>query len=182
MMDIAHIVTGFSPIAAMNAKILILGSVPSVASLEKQEYYAHPRNSFWNIIAQLTDSPPLLSYEQKKAALIENGIALWDVLKHCHREGSLDSSIQSQSIVVNDFESFFKAHRLIRAILFNGTKAEKEYNKRVVPIISHKFDQLSYYRLPSTSPAMAQLSRQEKLQLWLEVMNKIKGYPNNRKG
>jgi len=167
-------ITSFSPIAALDAKILILGSVPGVASLEKQEYYAHPRNSFWNIIAQLTDSPPLLTYEQKKAVLIENEIALWDVLKHCQREGSLDSSIQSQSIVINDFESFFKTHRLIRAVLFNGTKAQQEYNKRVVPIISPQFDQLTYYRLPSTSPAMAQLSRQEKLQQWLEVMNQIK--------
>jgi TDG/mug DNA glycosylase family protein len=167
-------ITGFPPIAATNAKILILGSVPGIASLEKQEYYGHPHNSFWNIIAQFADCPPLLTYEQKKAVLIENEIALWDVLKHCQREGSLDSSIESQSIVINDFELFFKEHPDIRFVLFNGTKAEKEYKKRVIPLIGPQFDHLTYYRLPSTSPAMAQLSKQEKLQKWLAVMNKIK--------
>jgi TDG/mug DNA glycosylase family protein len=168
-------ITGFPPIAAKNAKILILGSVPGVASLEKQEYYAHPRNSFWNIIAQLTDSPPLENYQQKKAILIDNQMALWDVLKHCQREGSLDSSIQSQSIVTNDFESFFNAHPLIRFVLFNGSKAEKEYNKRVLSVLSSKFDHLTYYRLPSTSPAMAQLSQPQKFQQWQTVMNQING-------
>jgi len=163
-------ITGFSPIAAKNAKMLILGSIPGAASLEKQEYYAHPRNSFWDVIAQFTNSPPLSNYEEKKAVLIENHIALWDVLKNCQREGSLDSSIQNHSIVTNDFELFYSTHRSVKFVLFNGTKAEQEYNKRVLPIC-HQFKHLTYYRLPSTSPAMAQLSKPEKLQKWLAVMD-----------
>ena len=100
-------VTGFPPIADNNAIILILGSMPSIKSLEQQQYYAHPRNSFWFIMTTLLGDKSDLDYAERKALLLHNKIALWDVLNTCQRKGSLDSSIKNETIVVNDFNKFF---------------------------------------------------------------------------
>ena len=163
-------VTGFPPIADNDAIILILGSMPSIKSLEDQQYYAHPRNSFWFIITKLLSSDTELEYEQKKALLLHNKIALWDVLNTCQRKGSLDSSINNETIVVNDFNKFFTEHPLIRAVFFNGSRAQQEYNRHVLPVLIEEFAAISYQRLPSTSPAMASLSREQKLQQWETIL------------
>ena len=165
-------VTGFPPIADNNAVILILGSMPSVKSLEDQQYYAHPRNSFWFIITKLLSSSDTeLEYEQKKALLLHNRIALWDVLNTCQRKGSLDSSIKNESTVVNDFNTFFIDHPLIKAVYFNGTRAQQEYMKHILPTLDEKFSSIEYKRLPSTSPAMASLNREQKLQQWKTILH-----------
>ena len=92
------------------ARVLVLGSMPSVASLAKQEYYGHPRNAFWPIMGRLFGAGPELPYDQRKAVLCERGVAVWDVLKTCRRAGSLDTSIRVDSETPNDFVTFFRAH------------------------------------------------------------------------
>lgn len=163
-------VTGFPPIADNNAVILILGSMPSIKSLQAEQYYAHPRNSFWFIMTKLFASKPDLDYEQRKALLLQNRIALWDVLNTCQRKGSLDSSINNETTIVNDFNKFFAEHPLIKAVYFNGTRAQQEYNKHVLAMIDEKFTAIEYMRLPSTSPAMASLNREQKLQQWKVIL------------
>jgi hypoxanthine-DNA glycosylase len=166
-------VTGFAPIADSNAAILILGSMPSIKSLEAHQYYAHPRNSFWFIMSALFALGASLSYEDKQSLLKRHRIALWDVVNTCQRQGSLDSSIQNQTIVVNDFNKFFSEHPLIQAIYFNGARAQQEYTKQVLPALDEKFQFIEYTRLPSTSPAMASLSREQKLQQWKVILQHL---------
>jgi len=164
-------VTGFPPIADYNAVILILGSMPSIKSLEAGQYYAHPRNSFWFIMTRLLTENSDLDYEERKALLLHNRVALWDVLNTCQRRGSLDSSIKNQTIVANDFNTFFNDHPLIKAVYFNGTRAQQEYNKHILPALGARFSAIKYERLPSTSPAMASLSREQKLQRWKTILH-----------
>jgi hypoxanthine-DNA glycosylase len=166
-------VTGFPPIADKNAVILILGSMPSIKSLDEQQYYAHPRNSFWFIITKLLSSDTELEYEQKKALLLNNRIALWDVLNTCQRKGSLDSSIKNDSTVANEFNAFFNDHPLIKAVYFNGTRAQQEYNRHILPVLDAKYSSIEYELLPSTSPAMASLSRKQKLERWKAILQHL---------
>ena len=166
-------VTGFPPIADNNAIILILGSMPSIKSLEEQQYYAHPRNSFWFIMTKLLGDKSDLDYAERKALLLQNKIALWDVLNTCQRKGSLDSSIKNETIVVNDFNKFFTEHLLIRTVFFNGSRAQQEYNRHVLPVLNTEFASISYQRLPSTSPAMASLNREQKLQQWKIILHHL---------
>ncbi|MEK6750065.1 MAG: DNA-deoxyinosine glycosylase [Pseudomonadota bacterium] len=163
----------FAPIERSDAKVLILGSMPGAASLQQQQYYAHPRNSFWYIMSELLDVQAWESYAQKQAALIARHIALWDVLNSCIRPGSLDASIEEASIVVNDFAHFFNMHENITHVFFNGQKARKEYKTRVLPQLSASFDHLNYHVLPSTSPAMASLSKEQKLDRWRLLVKHI---------
>jgi TDG/mug DNA glycosylase family protein len=166
-------VSGFPPVADNKAVILILGSMPSIKSLQANQYYAHPRNSFWFILSALFAENRDLAYEEKKALLLNNRIALWDVLKSCQRKGSLDSSIKNGTIEANDFNSFFAKHKAIKAVYFNGARAEQEYRKHVMPVLDEKFSAIEYTRLPSTSPAMASLSREQKLQQWKVILQNL---------
>ncbi len=158
--------TGFPPIAYPDAKILILGSMPGQKSLEENQYYAHPRNSFWPIMCKLLSADKDINYEQRKQLLHENKIALWDVLKSCFREGSLDSDIDHSSIEPNDFISFFNDHSKIKTIFFNGIKAEQLFNKNILKTLEQQHQNIKYYRLPSTSPAHAAMSTEQKLLKW----------------
>ena len=166
-------VTGFPPVADRNATVLILGSMPSIKSLAAQQYYAHPQNSFWHIMTRLLGGSAAAGYNEKKMLLMKNRIALWDVLRTCQREGSLDSSIRQGTSVVNDFNTFFRQHPLIKAVFFNGSRAQQEYNKHILPTLDAKFSALSYARLPSTSPAMASLTREQKLQAWKAILEHL---------
>ena len=167
------IITCFPYIADLDARVLILGSMPGVESLRMQQYYAHPRNAFWYIMSELLHFNPDINYEEKTGLLIQNKIALWDVLQACIRKGSLDSSIDKSSIVTNDFKLFFSEHPEIRHVFFNGKKSEQEYRKQVLAGISEDYEYLQYHSLPSTSPAMASLSREEKLSQWSVICKYI---------
>jgi len=157
---------GFPPVAAATAHTLILGSMPGVPSLRQQQYYANPHNAFWRIIEALFDIDVASPYAQRTEAMTAKGVALWDVMKHCRRDGSLDASIESSSIVTNDFAAFFMQHPCIQRIFFHGGKAEQEYLRRVRPALPVVMQQISTQRLPSTSPANARLSFEQKLQQW----------------
>ena len=163
---------GFPPIEDERATILILGSMPSEESLRKKEYYAHPRNAFWKITGELFGFEHDTNYVERTAALKNNNIALWDVMHSCERKGSLDSATNDTTIVVNDFVSFYKSHPNIDYVFFNGAKSENEYLKRVLPILPDELKEIEYCRLPSTSPAMAQLSFNEKLVEWSSLKDK----------
>ncbi len=159
----------FAPIAAKDAQILILGSMPGIKSLQEQQYYAHPRNAFWPIMAQLFDFDLNLDYTVRCQKLLEQKVAVWDVLKSCQRQGSLDQHIEPDSIVPNDFNSFLKQHNQIQYIFFNGGKAEQVFKRHVLPTL--KLEQaLTFQLLPSTSPAHAAKSFDEKCQLWEKAL------------
>ena len=162
--------TGFPPIAAADARILILGSMPSRESLAKQQYYAHPRNAFWPTVTTLLQADAGLDYAARCSLLREHQIALWDVLSGCERDGSLDSAIRNASIEVNDFAAFFARHRGIRRVFFNGARAQQEYRRRVLPTLAGTARKLELLRLPSTSPAMASLSREQKRRAWSVIL------------
>lgn len=159
----------FPPIADKNARLLILGSIPGKVSLEANEYYAYPRNQFWRIIAELLHVGPLITYPSKTQALLDAHIALWDVMQSCYRSGSLDAAIDKDSIIANDFKGFLKEHPHINQLFFNGVTAERAFLRLVLPDLDKPT--LRLQRLPSTSPAHAALSFQQKLDVWRIVMS-----------
>jgi TDG/mug DNA glycosylase family protein len=142
--------------------------MPGRASLVAGEYYAHPRNAFWRIIAALLPTSGDLAsrpYRERVRALQRGEIALWDVLASCTRESNLDSDIDDSSIVPNDFPGFFRDHPHIERVFFNGAKAEQSYRRFVLPALPDA-PTLVYQRLPSTSPAHAAMSFERKLEAW----------------
>jgi len=162
-------ITGFNNLGQSNARILILGSMPSEISLQKQRYYAHPRNVFWRIMAELFHQSTPLSYQQGVELLERQGIAVWDVLKSCERQGSLDAAINKQSIQVNDFSEFFMQFTQIKKVYFNGATAERLYKKSVWKTLAPASQTLEYMKLPSTSPAYAAMSYEQKLAVWAVI-------------
>ena len=152
--------------AAPDSRVLILGSMPGKESLKQQEYYAHPQNSFWTIMGRLFNAGRDLPYPERLKKLLENKVALWDVAGQCIREGSLDSSIIHNSVVANDFAALFELCSGIRYVFFNGAKAEELYKKYVLKDLPEKYEYLQYQRLPSTSPAHAAMTKEEKLKQW----------------
>jgi double-stranded uracil-DNA glycosylase len=162
-------INGFAPIVSGNASVLILGSMPSEASLLRQQYYGHPRNAFWPIMNALLGSDSELGYQRRKEMLMENGIAVWDVLQSCNRLGSPDSNIKLATIKTNDFTSFFSEHKYIKRVFFNGRMAEKLYLKRILPDLNDRFSYLEYKCLPSTSPAYAFLKLEQKIEAWKAI-------------
>lgn len=160
-------VHSFAPLENPRAQVLILGSMPGIASLRAQQYYAHPRNLFWRIIGEITECEATQTYAQRIAALRTSGIALWDVIALCTRESSLDADIDKASIVPNDFKSFFTRHLALTHVFFNGGAAEQSFNRHVRPNMKRT---LCYTRLPSTSPAHAARSFESKLQIWRDAI------------
>src|SRR5436190_8106187 len=117
-------VCSFGPIAAPDARVLLLGTAPSIASLAMQQYYGHPQNAFWPIMGRLFGAGRELGYEERKRVLYAHGIAVWDVFRECYRKGSLDSSIEIESESPNDLAAFLREHGQIQTVFFNGQKAE----------------------------------------------------------
>ncbi|GFZ79844.1 DNA-deoxyinosine glycosylase [Pseudohongiella nitratireducens] len=164
-----HIARGFSPILGQRPRVLILGSMPGQASLEANQYYAHPRNAFWPIMAALFAIDGQQSYESRARQLTEKGVAVWDVLKACIRPGSLDSAIAESTIVVNDFSRLFRDFPEIRLVAFNGQAAARYWHKYVMPEQAVP-SALRTAVLPSSSPAHASLNLIQKQQRWREVL------------
>jgi hypoxanthine-DNA glycosylase len=164
-------VQSFNSISAPDARILILGSMPGRLSLERQEYYAHPQNLFWRFMGELFGAFPVLSYPDRVQILRSRGVAVWDVLKQCEREGSMDSDIDVSTMLVNDFPTFFAQHPSIRCVLFNGAKAESVYHRLVLPELDRQAD-MPRFRLPSTSPANASMPTAIKLETWRDMLKR----------
>jgi double-stranded uracil-DNA glycosylase len=170
-------IAGFAPLGDDRATVLVLGSMPSVASLEAGQYYGHSRNAFWPLMAEMFGFDSELSYEQRAQAVADHGIAIWDVLQSCQRPGSLDSDIQKGSEVANPFGQFFRTHAHLRVLVFNGRKSEQLYRRLVLP--QHPATSLATLCMPSTSPAMASLDFTGKLQKWRAMLDWLdpKGTP-----
>lgn len=151
---------GFPPIIGDRPHTLILGNAPSVMSLAAHQYYGNPRNAFWAIAGEIFGFAADDPYEVRTAALRANGIAVWDVLRSCRRTGSLDSAVEPDSMVPNDFGGLFAQHRSIGRVIFNGAASEANF-KRLVRVAPD----LHYQRLPSTSPAQT-MRYAEKLTAW----------------
>lgn len=156
----------FPPVSGPQAHTLILGSMPGVMSLEKQQYYVHPRNQFWAIMARIFEIPDHFEYEQKCRCLFENNIALWDVIDTCLRDGSLDSAIWQEQ--VNGFPAFFEKYPDIKRICFNGQKAYQSFKRYVLPHINES--RFGFHILLSSSPANASWSFERKLAAWRAVL------------
>ena len=162
-------IRSFPPIAGANAHTLILGTMPGVASLAAAQYYAHSRNGFWAIFARLLGFDVQLDYPLRVQRLLGAGIAVWDVLHSCERTGSLDARIDPASIVVNDFNAFFREQPEIVRVCFNGATAQALFRRHVMPTLDDA-ERLTYVRLPSTSPANAGMALSQKIDAWHTVV------------
>jgi len=155
----------FPPITSKQANILILGTMPGTKSLELNQYYGHKQNNFWKFMFTILNEELSNEYEIRKALLQKNNIALWDVLQFCERIGSLDSAIKNE--IANDFETFLKEHQQIHTILFNGKAAAVFFKKYV-----HLTKTYQLITLPSSSPANASISYENKLNEW-KIINSL---------
>jgi hypoxanthine-DNA glycosylase len=158
-------IRSFRPIAGKDARVLILGSMPGAESLRRRQYYAHPQNQFWRIMEALFGIDRASPYEARARALKARRVAVWDVLHSCVRPGSMDASIEEE--IANDFAAFFRAHRHLTQVFFNGAKAEASFRKHV-PLPAGRI--LHLKRLPSTSPAHASLPASRKLAAWRAIL------------
>ncbi len=161
---------GFECAARANARVLILGTLPGKVSLERGEYYAQPRNVFWRIMGEIAGASPDLPYKDRLRSLKENGIALWDVCAAGRRSGSLDTAIRLSTVETNDFRGFLRAHTGVGLICFNGKKAKEIYDRKVPQKPLTLFERIRYEVLPSTSPAHAAMTYEQKLSRWRFVL------------
>ena len=153
----------FEPVLTPDARVMIVGSMPSVKSLADAQYYAHPRNAFWPILFDIWGVVPHNDYERKKAMLREHGVALWDAAACCEREGSLDSSMRG--VVYNDFSRVYAVCPRIGVVLCNGGTAGRLYHRWLEPQSG-----LAAQVLPSTSPANAAWGEERLVAAWSEVL------------
>ncbi|MGC9311656.1 MAG: DNA-deoxyinosine glycosylase [Sediminispirochaetaceae bacterium] len=167
---------GFPPVTGEAPKVLILGSMPSVRSLAMQQYYGHPRNHFWEIVFRVLGKALPEEYPERIEGLKASGIALWDAISHCRREGSLDQAIEEE--VFNDVGGFIRRHPSLRLVVFNGRKAEQAFRSGVLEQDSGDVEQrCRYLRLPSTSPIPTRKYRNlaDKLEAWMVIAEYLDG-------
>ena len=166
---------GFPPIAAADARVLILGSLPGQVSLAQQQYYAQPYNAFWRIMGELFGAGLDLPYELRTQRLRAQRVALWDVCKAAVRPGSLDASIKLDSVIANDFMAFHRQCPGIELVCTNGGTATRLYQRLVIPRLSGRARNLPLLPLPSTSPAHAAMRFEQKLERWRAVGRVVRG-------
>jgi hypoxanthine-DNA glycosylase len=157
----------FPPVADDRARILVLGTLPGQESLRRGEYYAHPRNLFWPIVFALFDAVPAPSYTERLAFVVDHGIALWDVCASGQREASADSTIRQEC--PNAIDRLLDAHPLIGAVAFNGSGAQRLYDRHFARRAA-----LAYLALPSTSPAHARIGFAGKLERWAALREAVR--------
>ena len=155
-------ITGLKPFISQESEILILGSMPSIASIKDGFYYAHPQNRMWKIIAELAGVDELKTIEERKSAALKFHLAFFDVIESCEREGSLDSNIKA--VKPNDINHLLLFYPKIKRVITNGNKAKNlflTYNHNCKAEIIH---------LPSTSPANAGFSLDRLKKLYLPYL------------
>ena len=159
---------GFPPVVGRAPRVLLLGSLPGRASIAAGEYYAQRQNAFWRIAGALCGAGPGLAYAARLARLKHAGIALWDVLAAAEREGSLDSDIDHDTLELNDIAGLLRRHRGITVIAFNGQTAAAIFSRHIEPSLPHVGTRL--LTLPSTSPAYASMTREQKQRRWRRAL------------
>lgn len=160
------IVKSFAPVIKNDCRVLVLGSMPGKTSLKENQYYAHKRNLFWKFLYKITGKDFDYNYKNRLRLLLSMKVALWDVLKACERKSSLDSDIVIDSEQVNDIPGLLEKYGNISKICFNGQKAYTSFKRHILtqdPIIQEKYELVI---LPSTSPANASISFENKFQNW----------------
>ena len=160
---------GFAAVSHVGIRTLVLGSLPGRRSIETNQYYGHPRNAFWPLMATLLGFDTGMPYAQRTAALLDADIGLWDVLQSSIRPGSLDADIDLSSARANDFSRFMELHPALIRICFNGKKAGQLFRRMGCLQETEARRQLTYVELPSTSPAHAAMSFADKLSRWAIV-------------
>jgi len=160
-MQFTNITHTFEPIYNKESKILILGSFPSVKSRENNFYYGHPQNRFWKVISKIVNEKEPTTIEEKKKLLLDNHIAVWDVIASCSIQGSSDSSIKD--VVVNDFSDILQ-NSSIHTIYVNGNKAYELYHR-----YAEEQTGMKAVKLPSTSPANAAWSVDRLCEVWKQI-------------
>lgn len=150
MQEYMSLVHTFEPIYDDNSEILILGSFPSVKSRENNFYYGHPQNRFWKVMASVLECSVPATIDEKRKMLLDNHVAIWDVIASCSIQGSSDMSIKD--VVVNDFSKILDTSK-VKHIFVNGAKAYELYRRYGEPKTGIKA-----VKLPSTSPANAAFS------------------------
>jgi double-stranded uracil-DNA glycosylase len=162
-------VQSFAPMVGAGCRILILGSMPGVASLNAQQYYAHPQNQFWRIMGEICGAGPGLPYDERLQVLLRQRLGLWDVLASCVRGGSLDSAIEHQSALANDLLPLLRSGSVLR-LCCNGGTAHAALRRHFGKALAHEFPRIDIRRLPSTSPANASWNYARKLEAWTEAL------------
>ena len=157
-----QLVHPFKPIVFKDTEILILGSFPSIKSFENNFYYAHPRNQFWKILHNVTQYP-VNNRDQKIWLLKECKLGLWDMIRTCQRDNSLDTSLESEE--VNDIAQFLEENPSIKKVAFTGKKSEALFKTH----FSHLAIETVY--LPSPSAAYAKMSLEDKIKIYKEKLN-----------
>jgi len=165
-------IQSFTPVVGTKPTVLVLGSIPGVASLQAEQYYAHARNAFWPIMGAYSSFDHTLPYQQRLNELTSSGVALWDVLFRCERAGSLDSAIVKDSMEVNPIDHWLAQNSTVQLVLLNGGTAAKAFRKHF-PALLHDHS-LTVLSMPSTSPAYAAMALGEKIQHWHEALRRIK--------
>jgi double-stranded uracil-DNA glycosylase len=160
----------FPPILGREPRLLILGSLPGRASLAAGEYYAHPRNLFWDLLGELVGAGRDLPYARRLSVLRERGIALWDAIAEARRPGSLDASIDLAGARHNDIAALIRREPTLRAVAFNGAAARTQFQRLVAPRLVAGGPPLALLPLPSTSPAHAGMHRAAKLAAWTAIL------------
>lgn len=158
------------PILPVGAKVLILGSMPSGISLERQEYYGNPRNHFWDILFVLFNQENLTNYEEKVSFVKQHGIALWDTIGTCYREGSLDVNIVEEE--VNDIPALLQDNPSIKLIMCNGTKSYQTFMKSFP---KEELGSVEIIKMPSTSPIPGKYNKTfaGKVEDWKHILDYI---------
>lgn len=170
-----HHTESFAPITGKTLHTLVLGTMPGQKSLQLQQYYAHPRNALWPILCAIVnaDQPSynthlLLPYNKRCQIITDAGFGLWDVLASCDRPGSLDGSIVRTTEMPNPIHTLVAKHPELERIACNGRTAETLFKRHIQPQLSAPFPEI--VSLPSSSPAMATLSLDEKYLRWCEAL------------
>ncbi len=173
-----HHVESLPPLEAVSLRVLVLGTMPGVQSLVARQYYAHPRNAFWPIALAHCSGFPLESgkvsampYDERVKHVTDAALGVWDVLARCERPGSLDSAIVRDSEVPNDLVALAARHPELERVVLNGKTAERLFRRHVLNTEKGDtaFARIPYCSAPSTSPAMASLSLEEKCARWNEA-------------
>lgn len=162
-----HKVVSFPPQVGADCRVLVLGTVPSLRSLELRQSYGHAQNLFWTFMGELFDAGRELAYAERIARLHARGIGIWDVYRQVERPGSLDSSIVKASEVPNAIPQLLACETTIRAIALNGGKAAEGFRRHIEPKLKPALrERVDVLALPSTSPANASIPRAEKFAQW----------------
>jgi TDG/mug DNA glycosylase family protein len=162
--------------AQLNAecRVLILGSMPGVASLQAAQYYAHPRNRFWPLMGVLCGIDTTLPYPDRVRALNARGVGVWDVIGQCERRGSLDASIVRGSEVPNALGALIEGRPALRAIACNGGTAYRAFQRFIVPALLDAAREVPVWSLPSTSPANAAWPLPRLVEAWQPLADAIR--------